>query len=758
MAFPSRTGRLSSNSLSETQQLAIAREVRGDEGEQILDRAWRTPGVRDLIAVPLYLTAVLGDRSKGALPTTKEEILKLIVDQHQAQADRLEALRRVLGEFHNEYLQALAVEGVARGTTSIAVVDARKVIVGAAARLIEAKQIAQVPEPNDVLVALVNHHTLVRTDDGDSASVDFQHQQIQEWFASFEVERLMLASVGGNTAARRHLRTEVIDKQPWEESILFACERLCRNGSADAVAALVQETLTVDPMLAAEVIYRSTAAVWHIAKAPVMSLVERWHVPGRVDRAVRFLVASGRPEFAEQVWSLLSDKNQNVYLRTTRVARRFRPAVLGVDAPQKLAELPIEQRGAVASEMITNGGMEGIEFSTGFARGEGDPAVIAEIIEALHFRRADRQVKELLGSAVDAVWERLSQRGYGAELAGAEAAKRLASEREKRWEAEPNKLREISTLVHGDLGSSTLQAITTAIESPEVDFSVKNRDTGENSNATIREAYRRAPGAVAAGLLMRIETGLSLPFRCEELIDSAPVIDHGPLVALVLDKNTEPTRAVAAARTVGPKTVSELTRQLIEVHSRLDRSSPKELRDEFHRLHDLVKSTRPEPFLQALLELGDAKEPARIALLAGLFAGHGRDFERGRLGARAEDVERFKDKLLEWIEVVLADPTSTRHQYGELAQAAARLVVLRHEFCRRFRPAIGVAQQGHRGKPRAMPTMSWRRMLAMELATWRSGRNGGVSGSPTLGNGRLRERDLATPWGGIAPLSEIRKP
>ena len=63
----------------------------------------------------------------------------------------------------------------------------------------------------------------------------------------------------------------------------------------------------------------------------------------------------------------------------------------------------------------------------------------------------------------------------------------------------------------------------------------------------------------------------------------------------------------------------------------------------------------------------------------------------------------------------------------------AVLVVLRHEFRRRFPVARGIAQQGHRGNARAMPAMRRRRMLAMELATCRSGRSGGASGSVTRG-------------------------
>jgi hypothetical protein len=32
---------------------------RGSEGAALVDQAWRTPGVRELIAIPLYLNALL---------------------------------------------------------------------------------------------------------------------------------------------------------------------------------------------------------------------------------------------------------------------------------------------------------------------------------------------------------------------------------------------------------------------------------------------------------------------------------------------------------------------------------------------------------------------------------------------------------------------------------------------------------------------------------------------------------------------------
>ena len=51
----------------------------------------------------------------------------------------------------------------------------------------------------------------------------------------------------------------------------------------------------------------------------------------------------------------------------------------------------------------------------------------------------------------------------------------------------------------------------------------------------------------------------------------------------------------------------------------------------------------------------------------------------------------------------------------------------------------GAWQHGHRARVLARATMRRRRTVAIELATWRSGRIGGASGSVTIGNLRRRE-------------------
>src|SRR3546814_18896129 len=78
-------------------------------------------------------------------------------------------------------------------------------------------------------------------------------------------------------------------------------------------------------------IFRATDEVWAPIGTEMRSLAEQWHAPGKVDRAVRFMIASGRPEFADLLWPLISHANTQVHLPALRAAKRFRPSVLGKD-------------------------------------------------------------------------------------------------------------------------------------------------------------------------------------------------------------------------------------------------------------------------------------------------------------------------------------------------------------------------------------------------------------------------------------------
>jgi hypothetical protein len=82
--------------LNDDQQMRIARWVRGEEGAKLVDQAWRTAGVRELVTIPLYLTALLSLPKGMPFPTTKEEVLRRFVAAHERETSRAEAMHAVV--------------------------------------------------------------------------------------------------------------------------------------------------------------------------------------------------------------------------------------------------------------------------------------------------------------------------------------------------------------------------------------------------------------------------------------------------------------------------------------------------------------------------------------------------------------------------------------------------------------------------------------------------------------------------------------
>lgn len=267
--------------LTENQQVAIARRRAGEDGTALLDQARRTPGVRDLVSIPLYLNALLKSATGDELPTTKEGILRLFVEQHLREWRRREALDQTFSGHESDFLEALAVSATFAANTTIQADTARNVVSTTAARLTKDGQFILRTQPAGLLDVLVSEHSLVVAG---TAGFAFQHQQFQEWYASLEAERVMVAAAAGDIESQRRLREDILNWPVWEEAVLFAIERLSRRGSDDATAAATAATLdalTVDPLLAAEMIFRAAPAVWDLVKAWSIDLAARWHTPER---------------------------------------------------------------------------------------------------------------------------------------------------------------------------------------------------------------------------------------------------------------------------------------------------------------------------------------------------------------------------------------------------------------------------------------------------------------------------------------------
>ena len=416
--------------LSEKQQMQIAVAMRDDAGAKIVDQAWRIAGVRELVTIPLYLTALLSLPEDAPFPTTKEEVLRHFVTAHEKEARRAEALRAVVHGFQQEYLDGLAVSATRAANTAISDSNARRSIVETEIRLINNGQITIKPQPDAVLDVLVSNHVLMRA--GATPGYSFQHQQFQEWYASHSVEQ-RITEAAADPKVREMLKAEVFDLPAWEESILFAVERLARGDAQQRAACsmAIVAAFEVDPILAAEMTFRSTDEVWAQIAATIQDLVARWHAPGKVDRALRFMLTSGRPEFLNAVWPLITHENEQISLKALRNCRRFRTSILGKDAERRIKTLSLKMRTMVLREIASHSGMDGLELASTIAKNNPDPEVQARVVEALAFRRADRHVAEILREAGRKTFDLIARRSLIDEVDDEQVKKGVVAARKR---------------------------------------------------------------------------------------------------------------------------------------------------------------------------------------------------------------------------------------------------------------------------------------------------------------------------------------
>ena len=319
-------------------------------------------------------------------------------------------------------------------------------------------------------------------------------------------------------------------------------------------------------MLAAEMIYRSSPAVWDKIRDEVTGFARRWHRDGTVDRAVRFMITTGKADFAPQIWPLILHENNQVYLRAFRAAYRVRPSVLGTDVEERIAGLPEEQRAVVLSQFAHESGIDGIELAARIAARDSCPKVKTSVIETLLFRRGDRLIAEVLRTAPDEVWSSLAHKGYVEDIVQPDAGARLKRERQRFIEAETDPLRKLRILLDaGRHGTPMGIEIGALIESAE--FPVKDQHAAWG----VDEAYKLYPDDVTTALLHRLQAGLEVPFRSGEILRMSDLeIDDGPLVDVVMGGREPRSVAGASMGILGPNTVGRLIDKLFAMKAELN--------------------------------------------------------------------------------------------------------------------------------------------------------------------------------------------
>jgi hypothetical protein len=86
------------------------------------------------------------------------------------------------------------------------------------------------------------------------------------------------------------------------------------------------------------------------------------------------MITTGRPEFRDVVWPLITSSDQQTQLKSLRTTHRFDPGVLGDRLTSGYAALPENTRSALLGELVDNGGSAGIDVAMHWAL--KDPSIV----------------------------------------------------------------------------------------------------------------------------------------------------------------------------------------------------------------------------------------------------------------------------------------------------------------------------------------------------------------------------------------------
>jgi hypothetical protein len=656
--------------LNEAQQLEIAQALRGDAGARMVDQAWRTAGVRELVTIPLYLTALMALPEGAPFPTTKEEVLRRFVAVHEEDTQRAEALSEVTHGLHQRFLEDLAATATRAVNTTIAETIARKSVSETDDALVAEGQITEKPQPNTVLEALVSYHVLMRV--GDPAGYSFQHQQFLEWYASHFVERLMLASIG-DAASRDKLKADVLNQPAWEESILFACERLARGDpkQQETCSVAILAAFEVDPLLAAEMIFRSTDATWARVGSAIQELIGWWHTPGKVDRALRFMISSGRPEFCDQVWPLITHENNQVRLPALRAGRRFRPSILGNNAAKRIAALPANIRKNILHEIAFNSGMDGLDLAAAIAKDDPDPEVKATVIDALAFRRADRHVADVLRCADEKTFDLVARKGLVDEATDEHVKKGIEAARERQRKEGVSAYDRLRAIIYAQRDEDLSGEVTAIVAEMEIDT---KRDAEVHLLYEARDRYSRA---IADGVLQRVRADRTLFYGADDVLASAgfSLEDDGLLEIALSETRQHDDRAKAAASVLGPQAVGRMIEAVFEAKKHVRDASGKynqAAADRYHELLVRIGHTPGASLIAAVRARSAQAGNEEMADLVELISRHP-DGENDRGRPFDDDALAVIRRLAEdWGNRMLASADVTRGQLASIARLASR--------------------------------------------------------------------------------------
>ena len=316
-----------------------------------------------LTRTPFILSEVVSLFEAGLeIPSTKIGILGKVLLLQEQRDEHRNALRAApIFGLQEEYLKAIATEMTRLGATTMAEADTRTVVAAVTRDLLQRGQIDQVGAPA-VLATLTAHHVFERVD-YPYAAFQFEHQQLQEYYAALDVRGLLLSLKDDDYGSVARFTASYVNDPVWAEPLRMIAETFAEQTVDSEVKGrnisggvrLLAMALTVDPVFTAELAQLCGTSVWHEVRSNIGERFRALYAIGGgifQQYVTSAMLASGAYDFSDLIVPLLSDQDRQIRLGTYRLWPDFHVSSLGENWRELVRGWSDEARADFVSELL----------------------------------------------------------------------------------------------------------------------------------------------------------------------------------------------------------------------------------------------------------------------------------------------------------------------------------------------------------------------------------------------------------------------
>jgi hypothetical protein len=413
-------------------------------------------------------------------------------------------------------------------------------------------------------------------------------------------------------------------------------------------------------------IFRSTDAIWARVGSTIQGFIERWHTPGKVDRALRFMMTSGRYEFLDHVWPLITQETNELHLRALSACAQFRPSMLGREAARRIAALSLKVRKHLLCAIADSSEMDGLDLVASVTKDDPDPEVKAEVVSSLAFRHANRHVAYVLDGADERTFDLVLCKDIVDESTDEHIKKEMDAARERQRRKGISAYDRLRSIMYAPADQDLSCELTKVIAEMEINNS---QDSAIQLLYGLRNRYSRA---IADGLLLRLRAGRTLFYGADDILASA---DFGLEEELLLETALSETprddaHAESAASVLGPQAVERMITRVQEVKITCRDANGRhnqESVDRYYVILDRIGHTPGKSLIVAVWARSALAGNEEMADLADLICRHPyKEGDRAR-PFDADALTKIRALSEEWSNRMLASGDATRSQLAAIA-------------------------------------------------------------------------------------------